>query len=101
MESLNSSWPELKYERLKDTIATVHLWTQIIGKIRLRQMPWLNHSWHVTLYVSPRGLTKGSMPYARGFFQIDFDFVGHQLIILSSEVLAERAGLYARSVADF
>jgi hypothetical protein len=101
MERKSLPWPELKYERLRDTIATVHLWTQIIGKIRLRQMPWLNHSWHVTLYVSPRGLTTGSMPYARGMFQIDFDFVGHQLIILSSEGLAERAGLYPRSVADF
>src|SRR5580658_9580497 len=101
MESKRLPWPELKYERLKDTAATVHLWTQIIGKIRLRQMPWLNHSWHVTLYVSPRGLTTGSMPYAGGIFQIDLDFVGHQLIILSSEGLAERAGLYPRSVASF
>jgi Family of unknown function (DUF5996) len=101
MESKSLPWPELNYERLRDTIATVHLWTQIIGKIRLRQMPWLNHSWHVTLYVSPRGLTTGSMPYARGFFQIDLDFVGHQLIIISSEGLAERTGLYPRSVADF
>jgi hypothetical protein len=94
-------WPELKFQNLKDTIATVHLWTQIIGKIRLKQMPWLNHSWHVTLYVSPRGLSTGSMPYARGIFQIDFDFIGHQLIILSSEGTAERASLYPRSVADF
>lgn len=94
-------WPELKFVRLKDTITTVHLWTQIIGKIRLKQMPWLNHSWHVTLYVSPRGLTTGSMPYARGIFQIDFDFIGHQLIILSSEGTAERASLYPRSVASF
>lgn len=101
MERTNLPWPELQYERLKDTIATVHLWTQIVGKIRLRQMPWLNHSWHVTLYVSPRGLSTGSMPYARGIFQIDFDFVGHQLIILSSEGTAERANLYPRSVADF
>src|ERR1700744_2199280 len=99
--NITAPWPVLRFDRYKESVATVHLWTQIIGKIRLRQMPWLNHSWHVTLYVSPRGLTTGSMPYARGFFQIDLDFVGHQLIILSSEGTAERASLYPWSVADF
>ena len=67
-------WPELAFENWKDTIATLHLWTQIVGKIRLKQTPWLNHSWHVTLYVSASGLTTGSIPYPDGVFQIDFDF---------------------------
>ena len=75
------NWPQLAFENLKDTLATVQLYTQIIGKIRLVNTPWLNHSWHVTLYVSPRGLTTGSIPYDGGNFQIDLDFINHQLII--------------------
>ena len=55
-----TNWPELAFEDLKDTLETVQLWAQIIGKIRLIQTPWINHSWHVTLYVSSRGLTTGS-----------------------------------------
>ncbi len=93
-------WPELSYEKLKDTVATVHLWTQMIGKIRLRQMPWLNHSWHVTLYVSPRGLTTSSMPWASGIFQIEMDFIDHTLVISTSDGQVERIKLYPRSVAN-
>ena len=95
------SWPVLNFDQVKDTIGTVHLWTQIIGKIRLKKMPWLNHSWHVTLYVSARGLTTGSIPYGNGIFQIDFDFIAHELIITSSEGKKETMNLYARPVADF
>ena len=75
-------WPVLKFDELKGTLAAVHLWTQIAGKIRLRQMPWLNHSWHVTLYVTPKGLSTGSVPYEHGIFQMDFDFHHHQLLSL-------------------
>ncbi|MDN3547657.1 DUF5996 family protein [Mucilaginibacter aquaedulcis] len=95
------NWPELRYQDLKDTVATVHLWTQIVGKIRLVKMPWLNHSWHVTLYVSPTGLTTGSIPYDGGLFQIDFDFVSHQLTITSSAAPKQQMRLYQRSVASF
>jgi hypothetical protein len=94
-------WPALAFENWKDTLATVHLWTQIVGKIRLRQMPWLNHSWHVTLYVSASGLTTGSIPYEGGLFQIDFDFIHHVLHITTSSGGVARVELYARSVADF
>lgn len=94
-------WPELAFENWKDTIATLHLWTQIVGKIRLMQMPWLNHSWHVTLYVSASGLTTGSIPYPGGVFQIDFDFIHHQLHITTSAGAVEQVKLYPRSVADF
>ena len=73
------TWPSLALEAWSDTYATLHLWTQIVGKIRLAQTPWTNHSWHVTLYVTPRGLTTGSIPYGSGAFQIDFDFVEHEL----------------------
>jgi hypothetical protein len=94
-------WPELAFEGWKDTIATLHLWTQIVGKIRLKQMPWLNHSWHVTLYVSANGLTTGSIPYRDGAFQIDFDFIHHLLHITTSVGGIEKVNLYPRSVADF
>ncbi len=94
-------WPELKFEDWKDTLATVHLWTQIVGKIRLRKMPWLNHSWHVTLYVTPYGLSTGSVPYQHGIFQIDFDFIHHQLVIITSTGKKETMRLSPRTVADF
>jgi len=94
-------WPELAFENLKDTLATVQLWAQIVGKIRLIKTPWINHSWHVTLYVSPRGLTTGSIPYEGGNFQIDFDFVDHELIIIASNGKSEKVSLYPRTVAGF
>ena len=94
-------WPELAFENWKDTLATLHLWTQIVGKIRLKKMPWLNHSWHVTLYVSATGLTTGSIPYPDGVFQIDFDFIHHLLHISTSTGGREEVRLYPRSVADF
>ncbi|MEV4883677.1 hypothetical protein MRBLMN1_002184 [Chitinophaga ginsengisegetis] len=94
-------WPVLTYNDWKDTLATVHLWTQIVGKIRLRKMPWLNHSWHVTLYVSPDGLSTGSVPYQHGIFQIDFNFMQHQLIIITSTGKRETLELRPRTVADF
>jgi hypothetical protein len=94
-------WPELNYTKLKETLTTVQLWTQIVGKIRLVKMPWINHSWHVTLYVSPRGLTTGSIPFEDGFFTIEFDFIAHQLIIRSSTNKEQRMELFQRTVADF
>ncbi|GGB02155.1 DUF5996 family protein [Puia dinghuensis] len=94
-------WPVLKFDRYKDTLETVHLWTQIIGKVRLRQMPWLNHSWHVTLYVSPRGLTTGSMPYAGGIFEIVMDFTSHEVKVATSDGATRSMPLYPCSVADF
>ena len=66
-------WPELSYAAWKDTRDTLHLWTQIVGKIRLAQTPWLNHSWHVVLYVTTRGLTTSPIPYRERTFQIEFD----------------------------
>ncbi len=95
------AWPELKFELLQDTMATVQLWTQIVGKIRLKKTPWLNHSWHVTLYVSSRGLTTGSIPYEQGVFQLEFDFNQHQLVITTSKGGNEKIALYPRTVASF
>ena len=98
---IEAQWPVLEFENWKDTIATLQLWTQIVGKIRLKQTPWLNHSWHVTLYVSANGLTTGSIPYPGGVFQIDFDFIHHLLHITTSAGGMEEVKLYPRSVADF
>jgi len=94
-------WPVLNYEKYKDTLATVHLWTQIVGKIRLSNSPWINHSWHVTLYVSSRGLTTGSIPCSDGVFQLDLDFIAHELIISSSDGQRDVILLYPRSVSSF
>jgi hypothetical protein len=95
------TWPKLLFEEYKDTIVTMHLWAQIIGKIRLKKTPWLNHSWHVTLYVSARGLTTGAIPYDDGVFQIEMDFIDHEVIVLSDNGAKERIKLFARSVASF
>ncbi len=94
-------WPDLIFEDQKDTLSTVHLWTQIVGKIRLKKMPWINHSWHVTLEVSPLGLSTGSIPYDSGIFQIDFDFISDLLIITTSSGNVEKIKLYPRTVASF
>ena len=75
------TWPSLPLEAWSDTCATLHLWTQIVGKIRLTQSPWVNHSWHATLYVTARGLTTSPIPHGSRTFQIDFDFIAHQLIV--------------------
>ena len=95
------SWPSLPLEAWSDTYQTLHLWTQIVGKIRLAQTPWTNHSWHVTLYVTPRGLTTGSIPYGARAFQIDFDFVAHELKIQCNDGGAAGFSLEPQSVAAF
>jgi len=77
------------------------MWTQIVGKIRLTQSPWINHSWHVTLYVTARGLTTSPIPYGSRTFQIDFDFIGHELTIRSSDGGVGGFSLHAQSVAAF
>ena len=96
-----SSWPPLPYEEWKDTQATLHLWTQVVGKIRLAQAPWTNHSWHVALYVTARGLTTSPIPYGTRSFEITFDFLDHQLRIQTSEGAVESVPLVPRTVADF
>jgi hypothetical protein len=96
-----STWPALDFHTIKDTIATVHMYTQIVGKIRLQKMPWINHSWQVTLYVSPTGLTTGSMPYDGGVFQIDLDFISHEVQIITSTGLKLHFALGAQTVAGF
>ena len=79
------NWPALSYQDAKGTYETIHLWTQIAGKVKIVQMPWINHSWHTTLLVSPRGLTTGDIPAEEKHFQINFDFIDHELQIVTSK----------------
>jgi hypothetical protein len=95
------AWPDLTYPAWRETCTTLHLWTQVVGKIRLSQTPWLNHSWHVALYVTARGLTTSSIPFGERAFQIDFDFLDHVLRIETSDGPPWQMPLQARSVADF
>src|SRR5579864_4396222 len=94
-------WPELPYPAWRDTCDTLHLWTQIVGKIRLVQTPWLNHGWHVTMYVTSRGLTTSPIPYGSRTFEIHFDFHAQALAIEASDGSSRRLTLEPRSVADF
>jgi hypothetical protein len=100
-DSREQAWPTLPLEAWSDTRATLHLWTQIAGKIRLTQCPWINHSWHVTLYVTSTGLTTSPIPYEVRTFQIDFDFINHQLAIRSCDGGTAGFPLEAQSVASF
>ncbi len=99
--SNQSAWPKLALEEWKDTLATLHMWTQIVGKLRLVQSPLVNHWWNVTFLVTPRGLTTGSIPYLSRSFQIDFDFIDHQLVILTDDGTERKIALRSQSVADF
>jgi hypothetical protein len=98
---MSDRWPELPYEPWKDTMATLHMWTQIVGKIRLALTPWLNHSWHVTLYVTPRGLTTSPIPYEERTFEIDFDFIRHRLLIATCDDESRVVPLEPQTTADF
>ncbi len=94
-------WPSLPLEDWAETYATLHLWTQIVGKVRLAQSPWINHAWHVTLYVTARGLTTSPVPYGDRTFQIDFDFIAHRVILEASDGGAGGFALEPQSVAEF
>jgi hypothetical protein len=96
-----NAWPSLAFEQWQDTCATLHLWTQVIGKVRLKLAPMVNHWWQVTLYVTASGLTTSAMPYRDRFLQIDFDFLQHRLTLRMSDGRSEWLELAPRSVADF
>jgi hypothetical protein len=93
-------WPELPYAHWKDTRDTLHLWTQVVGKVRLA-LPWLNHSWHVPFYVTARGMTTSPIPYSGATFEIEFDFVEHVLRVRTSDAQSHSLRLTPMSVADF
>jgi len=94
-------WPSLPLEEWKDTYATLHMWTQIVGKIRLVLSPPVNHFWQVPLYVSARGLTTTAIPHGTRNFEIEFDFIAHQLVIRTSDGETRQLELAPRAVADF
>jgi hypothetical protein len=98
---MRQQWPVLSYEKGKATFDTLHMWTQNVGKIKLATLPWINHSWHVTFHITPAGLTTEMMPFKDQNFQIDFNFIEHQLKITTSKGAFRQFDLRGISVADF
>jgi Family of unknown function (DUF5996) len=94
-------WPALPLQSWESTRFTLHMWTQIVGKVRLALTPMVNHWWNVPLYVSARGLTTSSMPYRDLVIEIEFDFISHQLILRKSDGNSASIALAPKSVADF
>ncbi len=94
-------WPPLPLESWQETYDTLHMWTQVVGKVRLALCPRVNHFWEVTFYVTARGLTTSPIPYARGIFEIEFDFLHHNLVLQTSAGPSKTIPLAPRSVADF
>ncbi|MBC7858472.1 MAG: hypothetical protein H7Z39_06760 [Burkholderiaceae bacterium] len=99
--SRGADWPALEFEAARDTYATLHMWTQIVGKIRLAQTPWVNHSWHVALYLTARGLTTSPIPHGARLFQIDFDFLSQRLLIEAGDGASASLPLAPCTVAQF
>lgn len=95
------TWPALPYEGWKDTLATVHMWTQIVGKIRMTLSPPVNHWWHVPLYVCARGLTTTAIPHGVRSFEMEFDFIDHRLAVRTCEGEVRTVEMRPRTVADF
>ena len=96
-----AAWPDLPYAGWRDTLATLHLWTQIVGKVRLSLTPWVNHSWQVPLYVTARGLGTSPVPYGSELLEIEFDFISHHLRVRTSRGEERALALEPQTVADF
>jgi len=94
-------WPELSFPKWRETVATLHLWTQVVGKVRLALTPWINHSWQVPLYVSARGLNTSPIPTHDEVFEIEFDFIEHRLLVRTSQGEERSLPLEPQSVAAF
>jgi hypothetical protein len=101
MVTENGQWPSLPYEEWKDTYTTLHMWTQIVGKIALAKAPPVNQSWSVALLVTPRGLVTHTLPHGDRTFTMEFDFIDHQLVIRTSDGDVRSLALAPRSVANF
>jgi hypothetical protein len=95
------AWPALPLEGWRDTSETFHLWTQIVGKVRLTQTPWINHTWNSTLYVTSRGLTTSPIPHGTRTFDIEFDLIAHELVVRTSEGGVFNMPLEPQTVAEF
>ena len=94
-------WPDLPYPAWHDTAATLQLWTQIVGKVRLALTPWVNHSWQVPFYVTARGLGTSPIPIGSEILEIEFDFIGHRLAVRTSRGENRNFPLEPQTVADF
>ena len=94
-------WPSLPLDSWKDTCTTLHMWTQMVGKVRLRLTPLVNHWWNVPLYVNARGLTTSRIPYENRAFELWFDFIRHHLVLETSDGIVKTIALAPRSVAEF
>jgi hypothetical protein len=94
-------WPDLPYAGWRETAATLQLWTQIVGKVRLSLTPWLNHGWQVPLYVTARGLGTSPIPAGYDIIEIEFDFISHRLALRSSRSDTRELPLESQTVADF
>ena len=101
MNRAPAAWPDLNFASWRDTAATLQLWTQIVGKVRLQLTPWVNHSWQVPLYVTARGLGTSPIPFAEQLLEIEFDFLSQQLLLRTSAGAQRALALEPRSVADF
>src|ERR1700739_544469 len=89
----HDSWPEMPLQAWRDTYAALHMWTQIVGKVRLALSPRVNHWWEVPLYVNARGLTTSPIPYRKGVFEVQFDFIDHRLDVTTSSAATHRIRL--------
>jgi hypothetical protein len=98
---MKQPWPSLRLDDWTASRQTLHMWLQIVGKVRLMQAPLINHWWQVTFYVSPRGLTTSAMPYGTETFDMEFDFIDHQLLIRNSDGRTRRISLEPKSVEQF
>jgi hypothetical protein len=101
VRSHHPAWPGLPLQAWTDTAAALHLWTQMVGKLRCAQSPWVNHGWHVALYVTARGLTTSPIPHGTRTFQVDFDFIDHHLVLQASDGRVGGFALQAQPVAAF
>lgn len=101
MDGAGAIWPDLPYSTWRETAGTLQLWTQIVGKIRLALTPWVNHGWQVPLYVTARGLGTSPIPIGNEIFEIEFDFVGHRLVVRTSRGGERALRLKPQTVADF
>src|SRR5262245_21542676 len=100
-DSINEGWPALPYDAWKDTYATLHMWTQVVGKTALALMPPLNHSWAIAFQVTARGLETRALPYGARTFTMEFDFIDHRLVIRASDGDVRTIALAPQTVADF
>jgi len=101
MDGAVTVWPDLAYDSWRETAATLQLWTQIVGKVRLKLTPWLNHGWQVPLYVTARGLGTSPIPIGRQILEIEFDFIAHRLLARTSRDEEGSLPLEPQTVADF